>query len=69
MFEPIIYESKVIIRSPEIRVCGVVCKDNKMVKQYKSFGSIAVICGVVGVLGLISILSYYNVFGYIQLFN
>jgi len=52
-------KSKVIIRPPEMRVCDVVCKDNKMVKQYKLFSSIAIICGMIGVLGLISMLSYF----------
>lgn len=51
MIEPIIDKSKVIIRPPEMRVCGVVCKDNKTINRYKLFGSIAVVCGVISALG------------------
>jgi hypothetical protein len=59
MIEPIIDKNKVIIRPPEMRVWGVVCKDNKMVKRYKLFGGISVICGVIGVLVLLAMLSYF----------
>ena len=59
MIEPIIDKSKVIIRPPEMRVWGVVCKDNKMVKRYKLFGSITIICGVIGAVGFVAMLSYF----------
>jgi len=59
MIEQKIDKSKVIIIPPEMRVWGVICKDNKMVKRYELFGGIAVVCVVIGALGLVALLSYF----------
>lgn len=57
MNKQIIDKSKVIIRDPEMYLCGSPCNNKQ--QFYKKIGTIATICGVIGFILFIAMISYF----------
>lgn len=64
MKEPIIDESKIIIRKPSIYIGGIYCKTNEEQRFHEVVNRFVVICGVVSLLLSVGMILYFHFLQY-----